>query len=298
MDIRNPKAVIGTNSWGGAVAAKLFRGSSVDDGTLRATIAKAREKDLLIFDLAQAYGLGKAQKKIGEFGTEGLILSAKFSPTRAYKTGQVRKSLERDLAEFKRAYVDIYWLHRPQDIEQNLAEIAELYHEGKIRWVGVSNFSLEECGLAKDILDKAGVPMYGVQNHYSLIDREWEKKGVLGWCHERGLSFWGWAVLEEGLLTDPNVKTPNSLAKGMYQKKRESLQTLYPLMEEVGKAHGLTIPQVAMAFCTAKGVVPICGCRKPYQVEQLYEASNTALTDQQMQCLEAESDRANVKLFK
>ena len=65
MDIKKPKAVIGTNSWGGAVAAKVFRGSSVDEQTLQDTIATAKEKGLLIFDLAQVYGLGKAQKKIG-----------------------------------------------------------------------------------------------------------------------------------------------------------------------------------------------------------------------------------------
>lgn len=58
--------------------------------------------------LAQVYGLGKAQKKIGAFGTEGMILSAKFTPPSKYTPGQVRKSLERDLAEFKRGYVDIY----------------------------------------------------------------------------------------------------------------------------------------------------------------------------------------------
>lgn len=108
MDIKKPKAVIGTNSCGGAVAAKVFRSSSVDDQTLKNTIAAAKEKGLLIFDLAQVYGLGKAQKKIGAFGTEGMILSAKFTPPSKYTPGQVRKSLERDLAEFKRGYVDIY----------------------------------------------------------------------------------------------------------------------------------------------------------------------------------------------
>ena len=120
MDIKNPKAVIGTNSWGGAVAAKIFRGSSVDDQTLKETIDTAKEKELLLVDPAQVYGLGKAQKKIGAFGAEGIIISAKFTPSSKYALGQVRKSLERDLAEFKRSYVDIYWLHRPIDTEKNL----------------------------------------------------------------------------------------------------------------------------------------------------------------------------------
>ena len=105
----------------------------------------AKEKDMLIFDLAQDYGFGKAQKMIGEFGTQDIYISSKFTPFRKYHAGQVRKSLERDLSEFKRSYVDIYWLHLPMDIEQNLTEMIQLYHEGKIRNSEVSNFTLEEC---------------------------------------------------------------------------------------------------------------------------------------------------------
>ncbi|EET59835.1 oxidoreductase, aldo/keto reductase family protein [Marvinbryantia formatexigens DSM 14469] len=298
MDIKKPKAVIGTNSWGGAVAAKVFRGSSVDDQTLKDTIAAAKEKGLLIFDLAQVYGLGKAQKKIGAFGTEGIIISAKFTPPSKYTPEQVRKSLERDLAEFKRGYVDIYWLHRPVDTEKNLAEMIELYHEEKIHYIGVSNFSLEECKQAKAFLDSAGVPLYGVQNHYSLLDRKWEEEGVLGWCHENDILYWGWAVLEEGLLTDPRIKKQASITKLMMNGKKEKLTLLYEQMEKVAKNHHITIPQVAIAFCAAKGVVPICGCRKPYQVEQLHEAVNTVLTNQEIQLLQEEADRANVKIFK
>ena len=60
MDILHPKAIIGTNSWGSAAYGKLLRGSSVDESTTRAAMDLAKEKDLLIFDLAQDYGLGKA----------------------------------------------------------------------------------------------------------------------------------------------------------------------------------------------------------------------------------------------
>jgi diketogulonate reductase-like aldo/keto reductase len=106
---------------------------------------------------------------IGEFGTENIILSAKYTPAGHYKAGCVRKSLEKDLADFKRDYVDFYWLHLPTDIEQHLSEMIELYKEGKIRHIGVSNFNLAECKLSKQILEKAGIPLYGVQNHYSII---------------------------------------------------------------------------------------------------------------------------------
>lgn len=298
MDIHAPKAVIGTNSWGGAVMTKIFRGSSVDDQTLKDAIDVAKEKGLFVFDLAQVYGLGQAQKKIGALGAEGLILSAKFTPTSKYAPGQVQKSLERDLAEFHRNYVDIYWLHRPIDIEKNLFEMVELYQKGKIHSIGISNFSLEECRYAKAILDSAGIPLYGVQNHYSLLDRKWEKEGVLDWCRENGILYWGWAVLEEGVLADPSIKKQASITKLMINGKREKLKPLYERMNEVASKHNISIAQVAIAYCSAKGVVPICGCRKPYQVEQLYEAVNTELTDMEMQILEEEAGRVDVKIFK
>lgn len=297
MDILKPSAVVGTNSWGSAAYGKMLRGESVGVDTIRACFERAKEKGLLIFDLAQDYGLGKAQKMIGEFGTEDVIISAKFTPTGSYKSGQVRKSFEKDLQDFNRDYVDIYWLHLPSDIEANLSEIIDLYKEGKIKHIGISNFTLEECVKAKAILDKAGIPLYGVQNHYSLINREWEKNGLVDWCFRNGISFWAWAVLEEGMLTDPKVKTKMSLMKLMFNRKKRKLHSLYQLMEKVGEAHGITIPQVAMAFCASKGIVSVCGCRKPYQVDQLQDAVSVTLSDSEIKSLENEADKLNVKIL-
>lgn len=86
--------------------------------------------------------------------------------------------MEKDLKDFKRSYVEVYWLHLPTDIEEHLAEIVELYKEGKIKHVGISNFTLNECKRSKAFLEKHGIPLYGVQNHYSLVCRDWEKNGV------------------------------------------------------------------------------------------------------------------------
>ncbi|HPY84379.1 MAG TPA: aldo/keto reductase [Ruminococcus flavefaciens] len=152
------KAVIGTNSWGGKVYGKLLRGSCVEDSVIREAMNEAEKLGLKMYDLARDYGLGKAQKMIGEFGTDNILLSAKFTPTGRYKSNCVRKSLEKDLSDFRRNYVDIYWLHLPVDIEKHLEEMSELYKEGKIRNIGVSNFDLEECRLAKKCLKRTASP--------------------------------------------------------------------------------------------------------------------------------------------
>lgn len=296
MDIMKPEAVIGTNAWGSALYEKAMRGSSVEDDVLKEAMKAAQEADIPIYDLARDYGLGKAQKMIGKFGTDDIIISAKYTPFTHYKPGCVRKSLMKDLDDFKRDYVDIYWLHLPTDIEDHLREITELYEEGKIRYIGVSNFTLEECQESKAILDSAGIPLYGVQNHYSIICREWEKNGLLQWCRDNGILFWGWAVLEEGLLVDPRIPK-KSLMKFTFRRRVKKLTGLYKVMIKVAERHDIKVPQVAMAFCANKGVVPMCGCRKPEQVVELAEASRVILTTGEMRRLEEAADRADVKIM-
>ena len=295
------KAVIGTNSWGGKAYGKALRGSYVEDSVIKEAMLEAGKRGLTIYDLARDYGLGRAQKLFGEFaekiGGEDIIISAKYTPFTHYKKKCVRKSLEKDLADFKRSYVDIYWLHLPTDIEQHLAEIIRLYNEGKIRNIGVSNFTLEECRLAKQILDRAGIPLYGVQNHYSLISREWETNGLLDWCKENGVSFWAWAVLEEGMLTDPRVKTKFSLMKFFMNRQKRKMYELYRVMIAVAKRHNITVPQVAEAYCVNKGIVPICGCRKPKQVKELAEAVNVKLTPGEIRKLEEAAEQSGAKVL-
>ncbi len=291
------KVVIGTNSWGGRTYGKLVRGSYVEETTIQKAVALAKEKGISVFDLAQDYGLGKAQPMMGRFGTQDAIVSTKYTPFRRYKRGKVRQSLERDLRELKKDFIDIYWLHLPMDIEENLGEIIELYKEGYVQNIGISNFSLEECQRAKRILDKEHIPLYGVQNHYSLINRDCEKNGVVAWCQEHGIAFWAWAVLEEGMLVDPKVQTNKSIMKVMFNRKKKKLMPLYEEMEQVGSKYELSIPQVAMAYCVSKGIVPICGCRKPYQVEELERISRIQLSNETLHRLETVADACNVKIL-
>ena len=209
----------------------------------------------------------------------------------------MRRSFERDLNDFGRSFVDIYWLHLPNCIEENLSEMIALYKEGRIGSIGISNFSLKECRLAKALLDEAGVPLFGVQNHYSLLAREWEQNGLLEWCREDGVRFWAWAVLEEGLLVPPKKGSKLSAMKLVYINRRNKLLPLYKKMYTVGKRHGITPAQTAIAFCCSKGIVPICGCRKPYQVSDLDAAAEVTLSDSEIKALEAAADSTGVKIL-
>ncbi len=297
MDILHPAAVIGTNSWGSAAYGVMLRGSYVDDDTIRAAMRTAEECDLKIYDLARDYGFGKAQKMIGDFGTKDVFVSAKYTPFSGYTAGCVRKSLEKDLHDFHREYVDIYWLHLPTDIEMHMKEIIALAKQGKIRHIGVSNFDLAECRQAKQLLEAAGMKLYGVQNHYSILSREWENNGLVDWCKENDISFWAWAVLEEGMLVDPRIKTKGTIMKLIFDGKKRKLIGLYRCMIKIAEERGITVPQVAIAFCASKGVVPMCGCRRPMQVKELAQAANIALTEKEIKQLESEADKSNTQIL-
>lgn len=225
--IRSPGAVIGTNAWGDALYGKLVCGSYVDEDVIGEAVQTAEAEGLLIFDTARDYGLGKGQPMIGRLCHGDTLISAKYTPVTKYKPGQVKESFAKDLKDFGRDVIDIYWLHLPNNIQENLAEIIDLYRKGKIRHIGVSNFNLEECALSKKILDEAGIPLYGVQNHYSLLDRKWEKEGLVDWCRENDISFWVWAVLEEGTLVPPKKSEKKSIMKLMFARKRKKMFPLY-----------------------------------------------------------------------
>lgn len=296
--VPTPKAVIGTNSWGSAAYEKIIRGSVVDNDTLKEAMRIAVESKLLFVDSARDYGFGKGPKLIGKCCPKDIMISSKYTPFTKFKSGQVRQSVEKDLKDFGRKSIEVYWLHMPNDIPQYMEELIELCREGKIGHIGVSNFNLQECKLAKSILDKAGIPLYGVQNHYSLIDREWEKNGLLSWCGENGVQFWAWVVLEEGILTGPKQQGEKfAIMKAIYSRKRRKLNRLFALMKKVAERHDMTIPQVAISFVANKGIVPICGCRKPYQVEQLKVAADTKLSEAEMRKLEEVADELNVKVL-
>lgn len=292
-----PACVIGTNSWGSRAYERLVRGSYVDDRVIASTVDTALAAGLDVFDTAEDYGLGYAQRLMGRLrATRIFRVSAKYTPTGRYKPGQVHAAFDKDCQDLGTSFVDYYWLHLPNDVDANLMEVIDLYQHGRVGRVGISNFNLQETRHAKRFLEVHEVPLYGVQNHFSLLDRSEERSGMLAWCRENGVSFWGWAVLEEGFLA--GTKRPRTMFDVVWRRKLAKLGPLYETMGEVGGDHGLSVAQVAVAYCVAKGVVPVCGCRKPYQVEQLVQGAEVALDGGEVGRLERAADATGVTLLR
>ena len=121
--MNNPKAVIGTNSWGSAAYEKIIRGSAVDNDTLKEAMKMSVKANLLFVDSARDYGFGKGPKLIGMCCPDEVKISSKYTPFTKFKPGQVRESVDRDLKDFGRTSIEVYWLHMPNDISQYMEEL-------------------------------------------------------------------------------------------------------------------------------------------------------------------------------
>ena len=119
----------------------------------------------------------------------------------------------------------------------------------------------------------------------------------MDWCRVNDIQFRAWAVLEEGILVPPEPGEKSSIMKTVFAKKRQKLTPLYAVMNDIGAAHGLTAAQVAICCCSSKGVVPICGCRKPYQAKQLAEAVAVTLTPDELRRLEETADTLALRVL-
>lgn len=290
------KCAIGTMAWGKSTYEKIILGSSVDETILKQTIDEARSQNLLLLDTAHKYGIGYSEKFIGNYAPKDMMISTKYSPGKGKKRGQVEKDLLEDLSLLKRDYVDLYWLHMPIKIEENLEEIINLVKKGLVKNVGVSNCNLSEIKLAKEILNRSDVELYGVQNHFSLISRDWEKNGTIDWCKANGIKFYAWSVMEEGSLLGKTHYKGLSLKSIIYNKRVKHLKELFTVMKEVALKYNISMAQLNIAWAISKGVIPVCGCRKPFQVKELSEALSVKLSGSDIGRIEETAEKSGVSI--
>jgi aryl-alcohol dehydrogenase-like predicted oxidoreductase len=169
--------------------------------------------------------------------------------------------------------------------------MAELVKTGKIRSVGVSNFSAGQMRRAHVALAKHGLPLASNQVHYSLINRGIESNGILDAAKELGITIIAWSPLESGLLTGKFHKDPNTLRKRpvarrlRLRRRLEKSRSLIVDLEEIAAAHGLTPAQVALNWLVnfhGDTVVAIPGASKVYHAQQNAGAMNFSLSEEEM----------------
>ncbi|MEH1934736.1 MAG: aldo/keto reductase [Nostoc sp.] len=159
--------------------------------------------------------------------------------------------------------IDVWQYHSPDTnytIEESLAAVKEAVEAGLIRFVGVSNFSVEQIKRSRDIVD-----IISVQNQYSPWQRQPEKDGVLKYCEQQGLTFLPWSPFGG-------------------RHRHQDLQDI-PAIAQLAKEKGVSVYNIVLAWLRSKSpaILPIPGASKVSSIEDSVQAINVKLSDQEVQ---------------
>ncbi|WP_375525796.1 aldo/keto reductase [Paenibacillus terreus] len=288
-----PAIALGIWSWGTGVNGgdRVF-GNNYNAEDLRPVYQKAIKHGFTLWDTAAVYGYGASETILGQFIKEeqDILISTKFTPFDGQEQN-MRKSLNESMERLGKQEIDLYWIHNPRNVEKWTQEIIPLAKENKIKHIGVSNHNLDELKLVVSILEKEGLELSAVQNHYSLLYRESEEAGIIDWCNQNQIVFFSYMVLEQGALTgkynaNHPFKSNTRRGEAFNIDTLKKLQDLIEVMGEIGDKYKVGQAPIAMAWAIAKGTVPIIGVTKEAQIDDALAAIHLELEVKDIHALE------------
>ncbi|UZE21573.1 aldo/keto reductase [Pseudomonas sp. B21-056] len=281
----------------GCMGMSDFYTTGVDERESIATLHRALELGVTMFDTADMYGphtneelLGRALK--GKRGS--LYLATKFGLVRSSdphargvngRPEYVRQSVDGSLKRLDTDYIDLYYQHRidPQvPIEETIGTMAELVKAGKVRHIGISEASAETIQRAHAVH-----PLAAVQSEYSLWSREPEHNDVLDTCRRLGIAFVAYSPLGRGFLSG-ELKTPEDFAPDDYRRFNPRFQAenfnrnlvLVDRVKALAANKRISASQLALAWVLAQGdhVIPIPGTKQRRYLESNVAAAEVVLS--------------------
>ena len=270
---------LGTWSIGG------FMWGGTDEQAALETILEALEHGITLLDTAPAYGLGRAEELVGralaQYGKrQEVIIATKVGLDwrgeqvfRNSSKARIMKEIGDSLRRLKTDYIDIYQVHWPDPlvpIEETAAAMHQLYKQGKIRAIGVSNYSLEQMNVFQHV-----APLHTAQPPYNLFERGVEKD-VLPYCHSHGTSTVTYGSLCRGLLSGkmkPNTQFPGDDVRKIdpkFQQPRylQYLEAVARLDRFAQENFGKRVLELAMRWTLDQPFVTaaLWGARHPTQL--------------------------------
>ena len=291
---------IGFGAWAIGGSGWEFGWGDQDDKASIAAIHRALELGVNWIDSAAVYGMGHSEEVVASalkswsgpppyvFTKCGLLWDEQGYVRRDLRADSIRRECESSLHRLKVDVIDLYQIHWPtEDLEEGWGEMAQLQKEGKVRWIGVSNFDAGQLRRVEKI-----APITSLQPPYSLIRREIES-AVLPYCESHGIGVIVYSPMQSGLLTgamtrERVAKLPDSDWRSRDPEFTEpQLSTNLALVErlrEVGQKHGRPPGQVAVAWVLRNPAVTaaIVGARNAQQVEKNIGAVEVHLTDDEV----------------
>jgi aryl-alcohol dehydrogenase-like predicted oxidoreductase len=280
----------GTWAWGDS----LFWGYGKDYGELELRLAfqAAVNKGITFFDTAEIYGLGKSEELLGKFIKETRSttqMATKYAPLPwRFRKEDVADAVTASLKRLKMPSIDLYQVHFPAPSflsqEGLVNALADEVEQGRVKSIGVSNYSAEQLREAHRLLARRGVPLAVNQMRYSLITREIETNGVLATARELGVTVLAYSPLAQGLLTGKyTASNPPTGARSLDKRFQSAglmkLQPVFNKLNELGDKYSKTPAQVALNWLICQpGVIPIPGIKTAAQVDQNAGALGWELT--------------------
>jgi aryl-alcohol dehydrogenase-like predicted oxidoreductase len=247
------------------------------------------EAGINLFDTAAMYSLGAAESRLGEL-TRGkdVMIATKYPSGFSFRAEDFPKELEATLARLGRGCIDLYQHHYPNariSIHELMDRVANAVEAGKVRAVGVSNYSAEQMREAHAALARRGILLASNQVEYSLLHRQPEVDGVLDTCRELGITLMAYSPLAGGRLTGKYSAQhrPGGLFRRILpQYNRKTLDAVQPvinLLREIGDRYSKTPAQVALRWLIENPIVlPIPGAKNGKQAADNAAALSFQLT--------------------
>ncbi len=268
-----------------------------DDEQALAAIRTALDMGINWIDTAPVYGLGHSEELVGKalkqtghkplIATKcGLLWNNRKEKVNCLKKKSIRKECHQSLKRLGVEVIDLYQIHWPEpqeDIEQAWEEMAKLADEGKVRYIGVSNFDIEQIERIRAIHEVASL-----QPPYSMLHREVEG-GLLEYCAQLNIGVIAYSPMQRGLLTGKfSRERLASLAPDDHRRSNPDFQeprfgATLELVEHLSKIAGRnrkTCAQLAISWVLRRSEVTaaIVGARRPEQIAETFQASGWNLS--------------------
>jgi aryl-alcohol dehydrogenase-like predicted oxidoreductase len=292
-----------------------FAYGPADADASRATLERALERGVTLFDTADAYGAGDNERFLAPFlaaHRDEVLVATKFAlsippddPTRRIVRNDppyIRRSVEASLRRLDVDVIDLYYMHRRDvnvPIEETVGVMAELVREGKVKQLGLSEVTAGELRAAHAVH-----PIAAVQSEWSLFSRDIEA-AVVPAARDLGVTLVPYSPLGRGFLTGSFTDAAKDLTQDDFRRTMPRFTgdnaaanaALLEPVRTVAEQHGATPAQVALAWVHQQAsvhglpVVPIPGTRSPSRVDENTAATRISLTEADLDLLDPIADK-------
>ena len=289
---------IGFGAWAIGGGNWAFGWGPQDDGEAIAAIHRAIEKGMNWIDTAAVYGLGHSEELVARalkgmsekpyiFTKCGLVWDDARKTSQNLKAESIRMECEASLRRLNVDVIDLYQVHWPvdKDLDEAWEMMEKLRSEGKVRYIGVSNYNVQQLKQSMKI-----APVSSLQPPYSLLNREYEKE-ILPFCKENGIGVIVYSPMGSGLLTGAMTRERiAAMPSDDWRRNSNYFQEpaltqnlkLVEKLKTIGAKYGRSAGEVAIAWTLQNPAVTaaIVGGRNAGQVEGISKAWDFRLSEE------------------